>query len=128
MSPTNLHAFTIGTLEGQMQGAELSLSGALRTTTAQVELERRLSEIHDHIVTKKHASFTVDVRKLSFVNSSAIRLFVNWIALAERARYKLVFLTARGVTWHRLSFSVLKGLAPATVEVREDQTTGGVVP
>jgi anti-anti-sigma regulatory factor len=98
----------------------LRLSGALNTETAQDELNRRLEDVHADIVGRKCASFRVDVRELSFVNSSAIRVFLNWISRAERAGYKLVFLTNRSTTWHRLSFSVLKSLAPSAVELVED--------
>jgi hypothetical protein len=97
--------------------AELRLSGTLSTMTAQAELGRHFAQIHDHIVERKYGSFRVDVRTLTFVNSSAIRVFVNWISLADRARYKLVFVTDRNTTWHRLSFSVLKALSPHTVEL-----------
>jgi hypothetical protein len=97
--------------------AELRLSGTLSSTTAQAELGRHFVQIHDHIVERKYPSFRVDVRTLSFVNSSAIRVFVNWISLADRARYKLVFMTDRNTTWHRLSFSVLRSLSPHTVEI-----------
>jgi hypothetical protein len=114
-----MDAFTIDSLEGQVRGAELRLRGAVRTQGAQVALERQLTRIHGHILDSSFSSFVVDVRELTFVNSSAIRLFVNWIALAERSRYKLVFLTERSVTWHRLSFSVLQALAPQIVEIRE---------
>ncbi len=120
--------FTIESLEGHVDQASLELRGSLRTSRAQAEFERHLTQVHEHIVQKKYAAFEVDVRSLSFVNSSAIRLFVNWIALAERARYKLVFQTDRNVTWHRLSFSVLKGLAPSTVEIREESRRGGPAP
>ncbi len=99
----------------------LRLSGALFTGTAQDEIERILREVHSHILTANLASFTVDVRLLNFVNSSAIRLFINWISHAERARYKLVFVTDPKVTWHRLNFSVLKSLAPQSVEIQNDQ-------
>jgi hypothetical protein len=121
-------AFTIESLDGLVDAKGLRLRGVLRTDRAQAELEGHLSQIHDHIVEKRYPRFSVDVRALTFVNSSAIRLFVNWVALAERARYKLVFLTDRTVTWHRLSFSVLKGLAPATVEIREGQPTDAGAP
>lgn len=117
---------TIESMQLHLLGkAELRLSGTLSTSTAQAELGRHLAQIHDHIVEKKIPSFKVNVQALSFVNSSAIRVFVNWIALADRARYKLVFLTDRKVTWHRLSFSVLKSLSPHTVEIDDGQASGG---
>ncbi len=54
---------------------------------------------------------------MKLANSSAIRLFVDWISSAAAAGYKLVFHVDRNITWHRLSFDVLKSLAPETVEV-----------
>jgi hypothetical protein len=100
----------------------MRLSGAIATPGAQVELERILSEIHVHVLTTNLAAFTVDVRDLNFVNSSALRVFINWISRAERARYKLVFVTDPKVTWHRLNFSVLKSLAPQAVEIERGQS------
>jgi len=35
---------------------------------------------------------TADVQALPFVDSSAIRLFVDWISRAAEAKYKIVFL------------------------------------
>jgi hypothetical protein len=100
-----------------VSATELQIEGTLNTTTAQSEAAQHLSALHDHIMAEKLSSFTVDLRKLTFVNSSAIRLFVDWIARASTAHYKLVFMTDRSITWHRLSFSVLKSLAPASIEV-----------
>jgi len=96
---------------------ELQIEGTLNTPTAQIQTAQQLAALHEQIVVEKLSSFTVDLRKLTFVNSSAIRLFVDWIARANAARYKLVFKTDRSITWHRLSFSVLKSLAPSSVEV-----------
>jgi hypothetical protein len=100
-----------------VSAAELQIEGTLNTSTAQSQIANHLGRIHAHIVAEKLTSFTVDLRKLTFVNSSAIRLFVDWIARASSAQYKLVFKTDRSITWHRLSFSVLKSLAPTSVEI-----------
>lgn len=100
-----------------VSSAELHIEGALHTSTAQGLIANHLSHVHAHIVAEKLESFTIDLRKLTFVNSSAIRLFVDWIARASSARYKLVFKTDRSITWHRLSFSVLKSLAPTSVVI-----------
>jgi len=99
--------------------AQLTLSGTVETPTAQSELRRQLGELHARIQKARLPAFTVDVRGLNFVNSSAIRLFVDWISGAEASRYKLVFWIDRGITWHRLSFSVLRSLSPRTVEIVE---------
>lgn len=104
---------------------KIRLSGALMTNTAQDELERVLWRVHCHILTLNIAAFMVDVTLLNFVTSSALRVFINWISRAERARYKLVFVTDPTVTWHRLNFSVLKSLSPQSVEIRTSQDGTG---
>lgn len=98
---------------------ELTLSGTLTTPTAQAEFRKLLQDLHTQIVSAKTATFAVNVEALSFVNSSAIRAFVDWISRAAHAGYTLAFKTSPSVTWHRLSFSVLKSLAPTTVEIVE---------
>jgi hypothetical protein len=98
---------------------ELRLAGTLSTPTAQAEFRRILQDLHAQIVSARSPSFVVDVQALRFVNSSAIRAFVDWISRAAHAGYTLAFKTSASVTWHRLSFSVLKSLAPATVEIVE---------
>jgi hypothetical protein len=103
---------------------ELRLAGTLSTPSAQAEFGKALDAVHAHLAAGGVPTFTVDVRGLNFVNSSVIRVFVTWIARAQRASYRLVFLTDRSITWHRLSFSVLKSLAPATVEILEQQRDG----
>jgi hypothetical protein len=128
MPPSRLDAFTIDALDGELRGAELRLRGKVRTSGAQVALERELTRIHDLVVEKCFPVFAVDVRELTFVNSSAIRLFVTWVTVAQRTGYKLVFLTERSVTWHRLSFAVLQSLAPDTVEIREGSSSGEAAP
>ena len=63
---------------------------------------------------------TVDVRKLTFVNSSAIRLFVDWATWVrdqEPDAYVIRFRTDRRITWQRTSFSVLQSLAPNAIVI-----------
>jgi len=81
--------------------------------------------LHAQIVAARTATFEVNVEALSFVNSSEIRAFVDWISRAAHAGYTLAFKTSPTVTWHRLSFSVLKSLAPTTVEIVESRASGG---
>jgi hypothetical protein len=95
----------------------LRLVGTVSTTTAQDEFRRVLLGLHQKLAAQKCASFTVDVRALNFVASSAVRVFIDWIQRAAHAGYKLTFRTDPRTTWHRLSFSVLKSLAPDTVDI-----------
>ena len=102
-------------------GKELRLAGTLTEDAVNARVAEQLDALDGHITRTKARSFRVDVRALTFVTSSAVRVFVNWISKAERGGYKLVFVIDRSVTWHRLSFSVLKSLAPTHVELVDAQ-------
>jgi hypothetical protein len=86
----------------------------------QNELKQHLADLHDRIVADGCRVITADVQGLRFVDSSAIRLFVDWISRATY-KYKIVFLIDPATTWQRLSFSVLQSMAPESVEVRETE-------
>jgi hypothetical protein len=120
------HPIDIDAMRIELVGpAELRLEGKLTTDSTQGELRRYLSELHAHVVEKKLASLTVDVRALAFVNSSALRIFVDLVSRAQGAGYKLIFDLDSSITWHRLSFSVLKSLAPDIVQIRNNAPARG---
>jgi hypothetical protein len=97
----------------------LKLSGAIKTATAQAAFGRILPDLHGLVLKNRWPRFNVDVRELDFVNSSAIRLFVDWITWAESSKYTLSFHTSADTSWQRISFSVLCSLAPNHVRVVE---------
>jgi ABC-type transporter Mla MlaB component len=97
--------------------SRLELSGTLSSDTAQAKVSQHFQQVHARLSKDGSAAFEIDVRGLKLANSSAIRLFVDWISSAAAAGYRLIFHVDRNVTWHRLSFDVLKSLAPDTVEV-----------
>ncbi len=97
--------------------SECTLSGSLSTDTAQRALAELFETLHIRVEASSVSAFQVDVRKLEFVNSSAIRLFVNWISRAQSCDYELTFIIDRSITWHRLTFSTLRSLAPETVSI-----------
>jgi hypothetical protein len=97
--------------------SDLCIAGRMTSKEAQEELGRHLREVHAYAVEHKLTTFTVDVCRLAFVNSSVIRAFVDFVSLAERAGYELVFRIDEAVTWHRLSFAVLQSLAPKCVKL-----------
>jgi hypothetical protein len=105
--------------------SELRCRGRLADDAARQTLGRHFGELHAHIVEHRLSAFTVDVRELTFIDSSAIRLFVTWASRAESAHYKLIFRTDPAVTWHRLSFAALRSLAPNSVEVVERPHAAG---
>jgi hypothetical protein len=100
-----------------LSDSKLELSGTLNSDSAQAELSNHFRSIHARLAKTKSSAVEVDLRGLKLANSSAIRLFVDWISSAAAAGYKLVFHVDRNITWHRLSFDVLQSLAPETVQV-----------
>jgi ABC-type transporter Mla MlaB component len=110
-----------------VHAARLRLSGTVQNAAARTEFRRRIQQLDVRIRGGELTTFTVDVRKLDFVDSSALRLFIDWVSLAQSGGYSLVFLVDSAITWHRLSFSVLKSLAPATVRIVEDDPEGGQI-
>lgn len=69
--------------------------------------------MHESAIADGLRELRVDVRQLTFVNSSAIRLFVDWsswVAVAGSQGYLLRFRTDRRITWQRTSFAVLQSL------------------
>lgn len=69
--------------------------------------------VHEAALADGLSELSVDVRQLTFVNSSAIRLFVDWsswVSIARPGGYLLRFRTDKRITWQRTSFAVLQSL------------------
>ncbi|HXK20917.1 MAG TPA: hypothetical protein VNG33_24065 [Polyangiaceae bacterium] len=81
-----------------------------------------LRAVHEAVLADKLTELRVDVSALSFVNSSAIRLFVDWagwIKASKEGTYKLRFATNRHVTWQKTSFMALKSLAEDVLTIEQ---------
>src|SRR5262245_16375786 len=119
-APSQTPSKTMGSLKlWFVHPCEVRFEGTLASPATQAELKRALTEPHERIVSDDCRPMTADVQGLQFVDSSAIRLFVDWISRATEAGYKIVFLVDSGMTWQRLSFNVLKSMAAETIEIRE---------
>lgn len=76
--------------------------------------------LHEAALADGLRQLCVDVRQLTFVNSSAIRLFVDWsswVGSAGAQAYLLRFRTDRRITWQRTSFAVLQSLGGKAIAV-----------
>jgi hypothetical protein len=81
-----------------------------------------LRAVHEAALADQVTELRVDVSALSFVNSSAIRLFVDWagwIKGSKNGSYKLRFATNRHVTWQKTSFLALKSLAEDILTIEQ---------
>ena len=92
----------------------LALKGTITSKQPDKVLGAFFRAVHERVLAAKAAEFKVDVRALTFVNSSAIRLFIDWAIWVSQTggpSYKLCFVRSPSVTWQRISFPPLAQLA-----------------
>lgn len=100
--------------------ATLVFSGTITSKDPSGDVGPFLRAVHEAVLIDKLAELRVDVSALSFVNSSAIRLFVDWTGwLKTDKAYKLRFATNRHVTWQKTSFMALKSLADDVLSIEQ---------
>lgn len=109
---------TVPSLVARLDDGRLLLEGTMATQNPAADLGTFFQALHQAVVRDRLGEIVVDVTKLTFVNSSAIRLFVDWttwIRKEEASRYRLHFVTNPALTWQKTTFPVLKNLAPDVV-------------
>jgi hypothetical protein len=101
--------------------ATVQLVGVIAIADPARALGAFFASLHRAVSLDGLPEISVDVRHLTFVNSSAIRLFVDWATWVRSANpgegYVIRFRTDRRITWQRTSFSVLQSLAPRSIVV-----------
>ena len=98
----------------------LVLSGKITSRDPGAELGPFFRSAHEAAKQDGLTEFKLDVAGLNFVNSSSIRLFVDWgtwLKTESKPSYVLRFLTNRTTTWQRTSFVALMALAKEVVAV-----------
>jgi hypothetical protein len=102
--------------------SHLELRGTITAQDPANHLGVFLRALHDAVNADRLRALEVDVSGLSFVNSSAIRLFIDWIQWMRNdsdQSYKLKVLTNSRVAWQKTSFAALTSLAGDLLEVRQ---------
>ncbi|HEY4159517.1 MAG TPA: hypothetical protein VGM29_15515 [Polyangiaceae bacterium] len=102
--------------------ATVVLKGTITCKDPAADLGPFVRAMHEAMIADRVAELRVDVSGLSFVNSSAIRLFIDWtswIKAMPAKRYKLQFATTRRVTWQKTSFLALQSLAAEVISVEQ---------
>lgn len=101
----------------------LVISGLVMDMDPGKVLMPHITELHDRIVAQSKRNFAVDVRGLTFVNSSGIRVFIDWLGLIQRSgrAYSLRVIMDPGVTWQRLTFGALESVARGAVVLEKRQ-------
>jgi hypothetical protein len=99
--------------------AGIKLAGTLTKPDPAATLGVFFQHVHQDAVARRLSEVTVDVTELTFVNSSSIRLFIDWGARlkAQASPYVLRFRTSRQITWQVTAFSALVALMKDVVTV-----------
>jgi len=97
------------------------LAGTLTLADEIGALSDFLGAVHTAAIEDKLSYVSVDVAGLTFVNSLAVRLFVDWamwiIHEPSERRYALRFIISPDVTWQKTSVMALMELAQGVVHV-----------
>jgi hypothetical protein len=99
----------------------VELRGAIALRDPKTELGAWFSALHAAALEDGLAELSIDVRELGFVNSSALRVFVDWATLVrgepEARRYRLRFVSDPRITWQKTALGALTALLPDVVTV-----------
>jgi hypothetical protein len=98
----------------------LKMKGIMAKKEPSADVAVLFKRIHSDAIERRLATFCVDVTGLTFVNSSSIRLFIDWAVWVKGEtahRYLLTFRTNRQITWQTTAFAALSSLMKEVVSV-----------
>jgi len=101
---------------------QVKLSGTITQKDPANDLAGFFKALHTAALADRLTEVRADVSGLTFVNSSAIRLFVDWATWVKNERgqrYTLRFITSRNVTWQKTSFMALMSLAKEVLAIEQ---------
>jgi hypothetical protein len=98
------------------------MKGTITVRDPSGDLEKFIADVHAHARAARLPAVKVDLTGLKFVNSSAIRVFVDWATTVKATPppcYKLCVITDRRITWQRTSFAALVAMVGDILSVEE---------
>jgi len=122
LNPSSLKPPTVTGVESRVTPEGVVLSGSITSKEPDRSLGRFFRTVHEAALQSRLSELRVDVRGLSFVNSSAIRVFIDWaiwVSQATGTGYRLRFVRNPNVTWQRVSFPAIAQLAAQHVVIED---------
>ena len=102
-------------------GDSVAMRGTLAMRDPAQTVLPALQRLHRAVIEGGLREVQLDVRQLRFVNSSAMRVFFNWLRWIQQEpadrRYKISVISDPTVSWQRLSLPTLRGRAPEVLEL-----------
>lgn len=119
--PLNIHAINQEGLMMKFEGKTIFIGGSIDCIEPGVFMHPFFEEVHQFILNNKMTEIEINIKELSFLNSSGIKEFVELIMkqeiLSETQRYKIKFICNPEYPWQEMSTQTLSLLIPDTVIV-----------
>jgi hypothetical protein len=104
---------------GGVLNARLAGTADLRTRP---RLQKFVAGLQAEALRHRVREVVVDVRRLAFMNSSCLKVLVNWIVtvdgLPAASSYRIVFVEDPAQLWQQRGLKALAGLSPERVSIR----------
>jgi hypothetical protein len=99
--------------------ATLHIRGQIAIQDPTKQLQPYLRRVHEAAMGSALPELEVDIVQLNFVNSSAIRLFIDWAKWVQDGGkpYLLVFRTDQKSMWQRSAFTAIRAMAGDAIRV-----------
>ena len=98
----------------------LRLAGSIAMRDPNAEVGAFLKTVHDAAIADRVAEVRVNLEDLSFVSSSALRIFVDWTTWLRESGgkgYHLKFIANRKYRWQKANLNALLSLAKEHVSI-----------
>jgi hypothetical protein len=99
----------------------IALEGTITGPDPTKQLGGIFKSIHEAALADGLSDVLLDITALKFVNSSAIRLFLDWASWVKSVPvggYELQILTTKRFTWQKTSFGAIASLTRGAVRIR----------
>ena len=121
MSAINLISNTKDEYRCHCNDNVIKFSGAIAFESGDNTFKDYLEKVHVHILNAGYKKVSVDIVDLDFLNSSAIKVMVDWVASVHKLypefQYKIIFIQKEASLWQEAITNTLVLLSPENVSV-----------
>ncbi len=99
-------------IEMRVEGGNVIIAGNVEVADPGKIMGPFFKEVHQNILENNMKGVKVDITNLTFLNSSGIKEFVDWVIkledLSDDQRYKITFLCNPDLIWQESSISTIE--------------------
>lgn len=117
----NFRDFIVTLITEEFSTMKVIFNGEIDTSNNSAILSTIIERIHEKAVENDISVVETDIRGLTFLNSTGIKVIVNWIfkmlEMPNDHRYTILFLRSEDIPWQQISIESLSTLAPSYVSL-----------